>query len=62
MQKWEYKTADELLDDKAMNELGEEGWELVAVGCATVYDAPHTSMHFKRQIVEEKPTIPFAMA
>lgn len=29
--KWEYLTVDKTLDNQQMNELGEAGWELVAV-------------------------------
>ncbi|UWU31770.1 hypothetical protein N2600_26690 (plasmid) [Rhizobium sp. WSM1274] len=29
--KWEYLTVDKILDNQQMNELGDAGWELVAV-------------------------------
>jgi len=46
MKKWEYKTRQvgiRLSIDNVLNELGKEGWELVAVG-------PHSTAFFKREL------------
>lgn len=45
--KWEYMTVERKLDHDAINKLGSEGWELVAV-----VSPAHFVLHyfFKRQI------------
>ncbi len=49
--KWEYKQivrnleSEKLLDEKELNELGEEGWEMTGVA----QHASLTSYYFKRQ-------------
>jgi hypothetical protein len=50
MIKWEYKTMFGGLSDRTLNDVGKEGWELVAV-------EPHENLmlrryYFKRQIKE----------
>jgi hypothetical protein len=48
MQKWEYKITA-LMGEKEMNELGSQGWELVAI-LAVNYQGSSTGLIFKRRI------------
>jgi hypothetical protein len=46
MQKWEYKTTDSL-DEQSMNQLGNEGWELVSVTSENDW-SQYRYLYFKR--------------
>ena len=46
---WEYKVTQETIpDEKALNELGKEGWELVTATTNSSNFAPGTTFVFKR--------------
>ena len=48
MQKWEYKVTD-ILSENELNEIGLQGWELVAIFAVSSYGAS-SSLVFKRPI------------
>ena len=57
MKKWEYRSTWEYgsMTNKEMNELGQEGWELV--GCQMDQQCVNTFYVFKREVVEQKPDV-----
>ena len=56
MQRWEYKLVHgRRLEEKAVNALGDDGWELVAVVQNMTFDSQIIySFVFKRPVEEEK--------
>jgi hypothetical protein len=50
MKKWEYivETINYYKDDSILNELGQQGWELVS--CNTSESSPYAILIFKREL------------
>ena len=48
MQKWEYKIVEKTISESQLNELGKDGWELVAVAIKATWIGHF--FYFKRPI------------